>query len=91
MLLVEHLGELGEQDLDLGARLAATRAIGQTGMTRGLAQAEQRLEHLDLRPGDAIVADALEQRAAVMVAQLVVQAALAAIEVGVDRLLVPGR
>ncbi len=56
-------------------------------MTRGLAQAQQRLEHLDLGLRQAFLGHALEQRRLVVLAQLVVERALLEAELAGARLL----
>src|SRR5688500_5088893 len=60
-------------------------------MARGLAEAQQRFEDLDLRLAEALLVDQAEQAGAVMVAQLVVELPLVAFQFAVDRLLLPRR
>jgi hypothetical protein len=55
-------------------------------MNRRLAQAQQRFENLNLRPLDPHTLDAFQQTLAVMLAQLVVQLALFALELAVKGL-----
>ncbi len=57
-------------------------------MAGRLAQAQQGLEHLDLRTPEAHRRDALHQRPAVVVAELLVELALASGELEEERLLV---
>src|SRR3954471_7293181 len=82
---VEQLAQLVEQQLALGARHVAAR-IDERGMTCRLPQSQQRLEDLHPRLLDAALADATEERGAVVIAQLVVQFFLFAFELAVERL-----
>ncbi len=56
-------------------------------MTRGLAQPQQRLEHVHARLCHALAIDARQERLAVMTAQPVVERALVRVEIAQDRLL----
>src|SRR5262249_12569599 len=56
-------------------------------MARGLAQPEQRLQDVDLRSGEAVAVDGREQRAPIMVPQLVIDGTLWGLELTVERLL----
>ena len=61
------------------------------GMAGGLAQPQQRFQHLDLGLRQALGLDPLEQRIAVVLAQLVVELALRGLQLAVDGLLGLGR
>ena len=54
MSFFEHLIELREQGIHFSARLRRLLFIDQTRMTGGLAQAQQRFEHLELHLSQAI-------------------------------------
>src|SRR5262249_22298144 len=61
--------------------------IGERGMTRSLAQSEQRLEDVHPRLSDADRVDALENAAAIRLEELIVELSLRSLEVDVQRLL----
>ena len=70
--------------------------IDEPRMARRLTQPEQRLEDLHLRLLKPVALNAAQQRGAVVIAQLVVQLALRALQLAPDRQLgcataVPGR
>ena len=69
----------GSERVELGARLVeCALRVDQPGMAGRLAQAQQRLEDLDLRPCQPLALHPAEERLAVVVAQLVVDSRAAA-------------
>ena len=87
MVLADDLLDVAEQRVELGAVLLAAALVDEPGVAGGLAEAEQRLEHLHLRAVQAPRIDAVEQGLAVVIAQLVVALALLGGQVAVEGLL----
>ena len=67
--------------------IAGLLLVDQARMAGRLAQTQQGLEHLDLGAVHADRLDRLEQRLAVVLAQLVVELALFGLQLAVERLL----
>ena len=61
--------------------------VDEARVAGGLPHPQERLEHLHLRAGEALALDAVEERRAVVVAQLVAQGLLLGLEVAPQRLL----
>ena len=89
--LVRRLEDLRHQHVELRGSVAAPRRVDEARVAGGLAQAQQRFEDLDLAASEPLLADALEQRAAVVAQELVVERALRPLELAEDRLLGLGR
>ena len=87
VIFFEHLIELGEQGVELGARLGAFLFIDQSRMAGRLAQAQQRFEHLNLELSGSIRGAVFQQARAVVIAQLVVELFVLGFEIAVNRLL----
>ena len=51
----------GNEGVELGAPLAGALRIDQPGVARRLAQAQQRLQHVDLHRGQPLALEASEQ------------------------------
>ena len=87
MPFVQDFAEAFDQKIQLCAFLALPFAVDQPGMTRRLAQSQERLENVHLRFGEPVAPHAPEQGRAVVVAQLVVEAALNRTQLAPQRLL----
>ena len=87
MSFFEHLIELREQRVDLGARLRRLLFIDQARMAGRLAQAQQRFEHLELHLAHAVTMSVFQQSRAVIVAQLIIEFSIPRLEIAINRLL----
>src|SRR5437588_11327754 len=90
MPFVENLAQLFQEHVQLGAGIAGALRVEQAWMTSGLPQAQQRFQHLDLGLRQTLVLNPLEQRVAVVLAQLVVELALDKIHFTMNGLLAFG-
>ena len=83
----EDFSEAFEEDVEFGAGMFGVFLVDEAGMAGGLAEAQKGFEDLDFGFGDAVFADLVEQGVAVVLAQIVVEGALAGFEFAVEGLL----